>query len=354
MGVLNHLSTLLLLLSLLPPALSHVVERFSDVTDCETFFLEGTTPNLPGILVGGTVQNQNRYKPICQKYKKTYRFATLYDMINRIPVFSAYTFSGKAVGRPSQSWMIEPQLENIKYQSDMKVDNKAVKNQAVDTDYKNNNLGLDRGHLFPCSYAPNDDTKRSTFTLTNAVPQASSFNRGSWKTMECRVRKALELNCKDYNNNNIKAYVVTGAVPSSSNTLNNRVNIPDLMWTAYCCYNSNLGQWVAQAHWGENQQEDKGKTLKPETLGALEKELNKIYNDGVKVFHDDCPRNVNVLEDERGRNLEAVEEVELGKKRVREGSGEGNGEGNIKMARASEELKDCDDEDGCDCDCDEK
>ncbi|XP_042183995.1 uncharacterized protein LOC121847397 [Oncorhynchus tshawytscha] len=249
--------------------------------------------------------------------------------------------------------MIEPQLENIKDQSDMKVDNKAVKHQAVDTDYKNNNLGLDRGHLFPCSYAPDDAAKRSTFTLTNAVPQASSFNQGSWSTMECRVREDLELNCKD-NNNRIEAYVLTGAVPSKNNKLNNRVNIPDLMWTAYCCYNSNLGQWVAQAHWGENQKESKGKTLKPETLGALEKVLNKIYNVGVEVFHNKCPRNVNVLEDERGRNLEAVEEVEPGKKRVREGSGEGNGEGNIKMARASGELKDCDDEDGCDCDCDEK
>ncbi|XP_045557604.1 endonuclease domain-containing 1 protein-like isoform X2 [Salmo salar] len=253
MGVLNHLSTLLLL-SLLLPALSHVVEKFSDVKDCEKFFLEGTTPNLPGILVGGTVQDQNRYKPICQFYKDRYRFATLHDTTNRIPVFSAYTFTGKVVGRPSQSWMIEPQLEDLKKQPDMKVDNKAVTHQAVDTDYENNNKHLDRGHLFPCSHALDDAAKRSTFTLTNAVPQNEKFNRGSWKTMECRVRKYLVENCKD-NNNKIKAYVVTGAVPSSSNTLNNRVNIPDLMWTAYCCYNNNLKQWVAQAHWSKNVQD---------------------------------------------------------------------------------------------------
>ncbi|XP_064787003.1 endonuclease domain-containing 1 protein-like [Oncorhynchus masou masou] len=348
MGVLNHLSTLLLL-SLLPPALSHVVLKFSDVSDCETFFLDGTTPNLPGIFVGGMVhnqgQNQNRYKLICQKYNNIYRFATLYDTTNRIPVFSAYTFSGKVVGRPKQSWMIEPQLENINDQRDMKVDNKAVTNQAVDTDYKKNNLDLDRGHLFPCSYAPDDDAKRSTFTLTNAVPQKRSFNQRSWAKMECKVRKALEVHCKD-NNNKIKAYVVTGAVPSS-NKLNDRVNIPDLMWTAFCCFDNKLKDWVTQAHWGENQNEDKGKTLTPVTLGALEDKLNQIYSVGVKVFDNKCLRDV-VLKDETGRNLEAVEEVEPGKKRVREGSGEGN----IKMARASGELKDCDDEDGCDCDCD--
>ncbi|XP_064787002.1 endonuclease domain-containing 1 protein-like [Oncorhynchus masou masou] len=349
MGVLNHLSTLLLL-SLLPPALSHVVENFSVVPQCKTFFLEGTTPNLPGILVGGTVQNQNRYKPICQLYKTIYRFATLYDTTNKIPVFSAYTFSGTGGRRQSQSWKIEPQLESIDVEEMTTQHGARVIHQAVDADYnaRISSMDLDRGHFFPCSHAPDDDTMASTFTLTNAVPQERGFNRGRWKTMECRVRTALELNCKD-NNNKIKAYVVTGAVPSSSNKLNNRVNIPDLMWTAFCCYNNNLNQWVAQAHWGENQKEDKGKTLKPETLEALEGKLNQIYNVGVKVFDNKCPRKF-VLEDKTGRNLEAVEEVEPGKKRVREGSGEGN----IKMARVSGELKDCDDEDGCDCDCDEK
>ncbi|XP_064786999.1 endonuclease domain-containing 1 protein-like [Oncorhynchus masou masou] len=355
MGVLNHLSTLLLL-SLLPPALSHVVENFSVVPQCQTFFLNDTTPNLPDILVGGIVKDQNRYKPICQKYNNIYRFATLYDTTNRIPVFSAYTFSGRGGRRQSQSWKIEPQLEIIDVEHMTTQRGARDFHQAVDADYnaRKSSIVLDRGHLFPCSYVPDDDTMASTFTLTNAVPQERGFNRGRWKTMECRVRTALELNCKD-NNNKIKAYVVTGAVPSSSSSrkLNNRVNIPDLMWTAFCCYNNNLNQWVAQAHWGENQKEVKGKTLKPETLEALEGKLNQIYNVGVKVFDNKCPRNV-VLEDETGGNLEAVEEVEPGKKRVREGSGEGNGERNKKKARTSRALKDCDDEDGCDCDCDEK
>jgi hypothetical protein len=111
MGVLNHLSTLLLL-SLLPPALSHVVVKFSDVPQCQKFFLEGKTPNLPGILVGGMVQNQNRYKPICQLFNNIYMFATLYDTTNRIPVFSAYTFSGPPTDRrpKPEPWMIEPQV----------------------------------------------------------------------------------------------------------------------------------------------------------------------------------------------------------------------------------------------------
>ncbi|XP_045569298.1 endonuclease domain-containing 1 protein-like isoform X1 [Salmo salar] len=299
MGVLNHLSTLLLL-SLLPPALSHVVEIFSVVEQCQNFFLDGTTPNLPGILVGGTVQNH--YKLICQLFSNIYRFATLYDTTNRIPVFSAYTFTGNVVGskRPkNQTWMIEPQLEDIDIKEMKTQDDDEVKelnnnnvlrvnHQAADTDYKNNRLDLDRGHLFPCSYAPDDDAKRSTFTLTNAVPQERSFNGGSWRRMECKVRDALELNCKK--NNKIEAYVVTGAVPSFNNTLKERVNIPDLMWTAYCCYNNNLKQWVAQAHWGENQKEDKGKKLPSNTLVDLYNILNQLYPGGdVQVFPDQCP-----------------------------------------------------------------
>uniref|UniRef100_A0A674AN97 DNA/RNA non-specific endonuclease domain-containing protein n=1 Tax=Salmo trutta TaxID=8032 RepID=A0A674AN97_SALTR len=297
MGVLNHLSTLLLL-SLLPPALSHVVKRFDP--QCQEFFMNGTTPNLPGVLVGGTVQKQKRYKLICQLFNNIYRFATLYDTTNRIPVFSAYTFTGNTKGRPNDPWMIEPQLEDIdikemKTQGDKKVKELnnnidiRVDHQAVDADYKNNRLGLDRGHLFPCSYAPDDAAKRSTFTLTNAVPQASSFNNGSWNDMECRVRKSLEINCK--NNNKTEAYVVTGAVPSFNNKLKERVNIPSHLWTAFCCYNSEKDKWIAGAHWGENKKEPEKKVLDPITLAKLYEKLLKehYHGDGVvEVFPDQC------------------------------------------------------------------
>ncbi|XP_055769412.1 endonuclease domain-containing 1 protein-like isoform X1 [Salvelinus fontinalis] len=357
MGILNHLSTLLLL-SLLPPALSHVVKKFSDVPQCKSFFLKGTTPNLPGILVDGKVQDQNRYKPICQlfKYKKKtevkniYRFATLYDTTNRIPVFSAYTFTGPPTDRrPNQRWMIEPQLEDKHYTRDMMVAGRRlrVEHQATNADYKVKIKGmhLDRGHLFPCSYA-DDDTMRSTFTLTNAVPQERGFNRGRWSKIECKVREYLVKNCKEAEDQ-IKAYVVTGAVPSN-NKLNKRVNIPDLLWTAYCCKN-NLGQWVAGAYWGKNV---KGETVNSNTLGVLEKELTSFYKD-FKVFPYYCPRKAiqSVEQDETGRNRERVLEGGAGQKR----SGKGSRERSMKMARRTrDELKECDEEDGCDCDCDEK
>ncbi|XP_031647563.1 endonuclease domain-containing 1 protein isoform X2 [Oncorhynchus kisutch] len=259
------------------------VDKFSDVPQCKTFYLKKTTPNLPGILVGGTVQDQNRYKPICQLFNNTYRFATLYDTTNRIPVFSAYTFTGSPTDpRPSQSWMIEPQLED-----EMEVENAAVTHQAADADYKNKNLTLVRGQLFPNSQASDNDTWISTFTLTNSVPQDSTF-KDRWKTMEHNVKNIIETDCIN-NNGNIEAYVVTGAVPSdnSNNTLNNRVNIPDLLWTAYCCYNNKLRKWVARAHWGNNRNDS---TVTPVNLEALEKVLKKKKSGHVQVFPKNCPR----------------------------------------------------------------
>ncbi|KAK6291676.1 hypothetical protein J4Q44_G00374610 [Coregonus suidteri] len=69
------------------------------------------------------VKDPNRYKLICQKYKNSYRFATLYDTTNKIPVFSAYTITGPPPkGRPNQPWMIEPQLNNIKNSPEMSKD----------------------------------------------------------------------------------------------------------------------------------------------------------------------------------------------------------------------------------------
>ncbi|KAM9400102.1 endonuclease domain-containing 1 protein-like isoform 1-T1 [Salvelinus alpinus] len=274
------------------------VKKFSDVPQCKNFFMQGTTPNLPGILVDGTVQDQNRYKPICQKYKTIYRFATLYDTFNRIPVFSAYTFTGPPTDtRPDEPWMIEPQLEGEINPDMVNIGGVQYKNQAGNYDYGHGQdptdyKGVNKGHLFPNSHAHDLETQESTFTLTNIVPQDITFNGGSWNEMEKNVREKLEKDCIN-NNRKIEAYVVTGTVPSKSNKLNNRVNIPDLLWTAFCCYNNNLGKWMAQAHWGRNEKEDKGKKLKPETLGALEDMLNKHHQGKgglVKVFPKDCPR----------------------------------------------------------------
>lgn len=109
-----HLAALLLLLLLLVfiPTGAKVVDSISD---CEEFFLSHHDhhhpPEIPEILKGGKVTDSKRYKVICQVYLNKRRFVTLYDIDNKIPVFSAYVYRGQSVrGRPNTRWRIEPQV----------------------------------------------------------------------------------------------------------------------------------------------------------------------------------------------------------------------------------------------------
>ena len=96
----------LLLLSIIPTT----AEVVRSMLDCTGFLLQETPPRVPGILEGGNILDQNRYKPICQTFSNLRSFMTLYDTTNRIPVFSASKYSGSQGGRPQTSWNIEPQV----------------------------------------------------------------------------------------------------------------------------------------------------------------------------------------------------------------------------------------------------
>ncbi|KAF6725704.1 Endonuclease domain-containing 1 protein [Oryzias melastigma] len=242
---------LLFLLLVFLPAVPIETEVVGTLADCLGFFVKETPPEIPDILVGGNILNQTRYKIICQTFEDIRRFLTLYDTDNKIPVFSAYRFTGA----PSKSkrpggniWKIEPQLEDdINMRSLRQSD--TLRNQATDSDYSNDQ-GYHKGHLYPNSHAPDMDAKRSTFTLTNAVPQVGSFNCGNWAQMEKRTKCFMEKNCINASGK-IEAFVVTGAEPGNE-TLNNTMNIPSRMWSAFCCHNSREGVWYSKAYWGPN------------------------------------------------------------------------------------------------------
>ncbi|XP_047452195.1 endonuclease domain-containing 1 protein-like isoform X2 [Mugil cephalus] len=273
----------LLLLSVAPTE-TKVVES---MTECNQFFLRGNPPNIPRILQGGNIWGQNRYKTICQTFENIPTFVTLYDTNNKIPVFSAAKYRGDHEGtRPKPSpWMIEPQLDDTKGNNNMAPDNnkKTYENQAGNTDYKNKQ-GYDRGHLFPSSYGYDQIEKTSTFTLTNIVPQNKYFNNGSWYNMEKCIKCVMDEYCIN-ENNKVEGYVVIGAQPSNKPKLNNRVNIPSMLWSAFCCYNSKDKKWLASAHWGENIK-PKNKYLKTKTLQDLHKKLGK----NTEVFpKTECP-----------------------------------------------------------------
>ncbi|XP_047452241.1 endonuclease domain-containing 1 protein-like [Mugil cephalus] len=262
----------LLLLSVAPTE----TEVVTTISECDGFFVNGNPPHIAGILEGGKILDQNRYKPICQTFEDTRTFVTLYDTNNKIPVFSAVKYRGDHEGtRPNPSpWMIEPQLEDTKGNKNMIRDNekKTYNHQAGNTDYKNKQ-GYDRGHLFPSSYGYDQIEKNSTFTLTNIVPQIDKFNQGTWNKMEQCIKCVMDKYCIN-NNNKIEGFVVIGAQPSTTNTLKNKINIPSMLWSAFCCYNSKEKKWLASAHWGENIK-PKDKYLPTKTLHDLHKELGE-------------------------------------------------------------------------------
>ncbi|XP_034005892.1 endonuclease domain-containing 1 protein-like [Trematomus bernacchii] len=284
------LAALLLLLSIVPTG-SEVVKSMSE---CAGFVLNETPPNVPGILEGGNILDQNRYKAICQTHLDIKRYVTLYDTTNKIPVFSASKYIGtSSIGRPkNEGWKTEPQLEDIKGNENMMMDGKGntYNNQAGNSDYTNQ--GFDRGHLFPSSYASTVDDKKSTFTLTNVVPQNDKFNQGSWNKMEKCIKCVLDKYC--INNNDIKeGFLVIGAQPGN-NIISNKVNVPSMLWSAFCCYSKSEKRWLASAHWGPNI--DGETDLQTKTLADLQSELSKVSS-GFEVFPGtECPLDTTVTQ----------------------------------------------------------
>ncbi|XP_060922472.1 endonuclease domain-containing 1 protein-like [Limanda limanda] len=257
----------LLLLSAAPT----VTEVVTSMSACNAYFLNQKPPQISGILEGGIILYQNRYKPICQTLNNKRTFVSLYDNTNKIPVFSAYKYPGKQEVPRQQKWKIEPQLEDETLNANMELEDKSKSyvHQADTRDYINT-LGFEKGHLLPQSYGWDQNERRATFTLTNSVPQVNSFNTGSWSNVESCVKCVLDEYCMG-NNDQTEGFVVIGARPGN-NFLNNKVNIPSMLWSAFCCYSKSQGTWLAGAHWGDNIP-DGGRVLQTKTLAQLHQEL---------------------------------------------------------------------------------
>lgn len=165
---------------------------------------------------------------------------------------------------------------------------KTIKHQAGKSDYRNNG-NFDRGHLIPSSYGFNKTDKISTFTLTNIVPQAATFNKGSWNRMENCIKCVMDKYC--INNNGItEGFVVTGAQSSFNNTLNHKINIPSMLWSAFCCYSSTMNMWLASAHWGTNvSDKSKKKYLQTKTLAELHNKLGTTDSEFNVFPRTRCP-----------------------------------------------------------------
>ncbi|XP_062342146.1 endonuclease domain-containing 1 protein-like [Osmerus eperlanus] len=214
-----------------PWASSGLVEDFSHEERCKNSLYMGTAPR--GYLA------QHSLRKICQRLADKPRFATLYDSRRHMPLYSAYTLK-KSDGEKTvdQPWMYEPQLSWSSGSSNMEpfpqmaqVSLRLTDSQAVLADFAEA-AQYERGLLNPDLHQSDPLDKASTYTLTNAVPQIREFNSGPWRQHEDHIRQRLNNYCRG------TAYVVTG-VTTTGNMIRrnnqNRVGIPEYMWTAYCC-----------------------------------------------------------------------------------------------------------------------
>lgn len=110
-------------------------------------------------------------------------------------------------------------------------DNNVIDSQAVPEDYKGS--PYTKLHLAPFSHLHAKDDGMSTFTLTNIVPQRKGSINNRWRNLE---KEMTEL--KQFCQGNM--YVITGVIPGkrwlkTKVDGENRVNIPDYLWSVYCC-----------------------------------------------------------------------------------------------------------------------
>lgn len=264
----------------------------------QKFFLNGRIPE------GFPEDGNNDIMTICQRYKGTYRFATLYSVRHRIPIYSAYVLESSPAGkRPMPKvWFIEPQVSNKKNtkEKDMKKEGTKKdysKAQTVNSDMKvvNGIHVYDRGHLSPSSYHSSDDGKLATFTLTNMVPQFHDFNCQPWNKAEQNTLDITKDHC--ILSHGI-SYFITGAIPSEYNLLNGRVNIPTEMWTAVCCEGNDENQTYTYGFYRSNENSTEKVILTD--LSSLQNRLKRLYayNRGsITLFDGKCNKKTQEVPD---------------------------------------------------------
>ncbi|XP_070786340.1 endonuclease domain-containing 1 protein-like [Enoplosus armatus] len=257
--------------------------------ECREFLYMGTPPS-------GLEHHSLQF--ICQRYNKKPRYATLYNTVDHIPVYSAYTFKRsdgeKCVDVP---WMYEPQLSTSSDTDEMQPFPRGYMHmnfedaQAVLDDYTNAIL-YERGTLNPDEHQDEPDDKASTYTLTNVVPMVPDFNNRVWNKQEHIVRKRLNNYCRG------TAYVVTGITTSGKMIRRqnlNRVAVPTYLWSAYCCadYDHNAPyseryKFPSFAHYGLNEEENN--EVVELSVQKLKEFLKKttFVDQNFQIFVGDC------------------------------------------------------------------
>jgi len=243
---------------------------------------------------------------------QTIVFATLFSSTDRIPLYTAYTVSltpgGKEYKRPSSEYWhrvsvglcnlkdlpVSPILSMIGHKPRRPL-HECGKYQAIWTDYEDNGMHLDRGHLCPNFINSQDRTKQlGTFTLTNAAPQYAEFNEHSWWKYECITHFAV-INLVP----NEKVFLMTGtygnAVDEYGNPVwlningehgKNPVRVPGYYWKAVCYPGNAAVGKPAWAYAVVQKNENKLKKASFKSFISLKEFANQYFHD--LPFGDSC------------------------------------------------------------------
>lgn len=277
-----------ILVSVIASVVRGKVEKELSV-ECRDFLYLGVPP---------TGLDHHSLRFICQRYNKKPRYVTLYNTVDHIPVYSAYTFKRsegeKCVDVP---WMFEPQLSLSSDTDEMQpfphgyMHMNFEDTQAVLDDYTNA-IFYERGTLNPDEHQDEPDDKASTYTLTNVVPMVPDVNNRVWNKQEHIVRKRLNNYCRG------TAYIVTGITTSGKMIRRqniNRVAVPTYLWSAYCCvdYDHNAPfserfKFPSFAHYSLN--EEQNNEVVETSVQTLKEFLKKttFVKKNFQIFVDDC------------------------------------------------------------------
>lgn len=163
--------------------------------------------------------------------------------------------------------------------------------QAVLDDYSDVVL-YERGQLNPDQHQSTPEDRTATYFLTNVVPEIQEFNIGPWREYEERIRVRLNNSCHG------KAFIVTGVTTRGSMVRRNnqdRLAIPEDMWSAYCCTNYDRKaphnvRVLLPSHAAIAKNAKEGNSIQEMPIQELEILLkNRMDIDqNLQIFYDNC------------------------------------------------------------------
>ena len=169
----------------------------------------------------------------------------------------------------------------------------------------------DRGHLVPVNILSySHKSARDTFIYTNCVPQIAGFNRGQWNKYERKIKIYARKTCSQ---NGGTLYLITGTSKvkfdyiygqdkitwskkplqwfHNNAVFNDRIAIPNSMWTVGCCWKDNYGVVGAFGVMGDNSNKKRLNKfmMSRQTVEDVESAL-KLEDPTIKLFPngEDC------------------------------------------------------------------